>query len=505
MKQTLLKGLTLLLILTLMGTLNAQNSQFKNAIGVKGILVDYSSPITNKYFSGNQTTGAVEYHYARYLNKSFNLALPARFGYAKYPREDESLKNRQYFGSTDLTLVYKLANDYIIKETAIFAPYIVAGVGVEYLDDESPEDIDAQIPLGLGLNIRLAPAVYLNAQTEYRLGLIKGNNSIEHGIGLSFLFGKGGAAPKDEEPPVKEETPAPADRDGDGVLDINDECPDVVGLSKFSGCPDTDGDGLADAKDKCPTEKGPLANSGCPWGDSDSDGVLDNIDGCPSEKGPAENKGCPWGDADGDGVMDNVDKCPSEKGPASNNGCKVEAPVEKDTDNDGVLDKADACPTTPGLAKFAGCPDSDGDGVKDSDDRCPSVAGTLSNKGCPEIKQEEKAVLDLAMRSVQFETGSNVIKTSSYSVLDQVADIMQKYPNYSLSISGYTDSVGDAGNNQRLSERRSKACFDYITRKGVSSSRMSYAGYGEESPIASNDTREGRAMNRRVEFRIFIR
>ena len=77
------------------------------------------------------------------------------------------------------------------------------------------------------------------------------------------------------------------------------------------------------------------------------------------------------------------------------------------------------------------------DGVVDADDRCPDEAGPTTNKGCPEIEEEVKDVLNLAMRAVQFETGSAVIKEESYTVLDQIADIMKRYPAYQLRISGH--------------------------------------------------------------------
>jgi outer membrane protein OmpA-like peptidoglycan-associated protein len=88
------------------------------------------------------------------------------------------------------------------------------------------------------------------------------------------------------------------DRDGDGIADKDDDCPDVAGLAKFKGCPDTDEDGVPDPKDKCPdTPKGcPVDADGCPL-DSDGDGVIDCEDDCPQVQGPASNKGCPdWKD-----------------------------------------------------------------------------------------------------------------------------------------------------------------------------------------------------------------
>ena len=148
------------------------------------------------------------------------------------------------------------------------------------------------------------------------------------------------------------------DRDGDGVPDKTDICPDRVGPASNAGCPildkvDSDGDGLEDEKDDCPEEYGTLR--GCP--DTDRDGVADKDDNCPYEKGLVSLKGCPVSDRDNDGVSDTVDKCPDVAG-------------EKD---------------------WAGCPDSDDDGIPDHKDDCPYVKGIASRKGCPDLTQPSKA------------------------------------------------------------------------------------------------------------------
>ncbi|HUH02270.1 MAG TPA: thrombospondin type 3 repeat-containing protein [Kofleriaceae bacterium] len=106
---------------------------------------------------------------------------------------------------------------------------------------------------------------------------------------------------------------APPDRDGDGVPDARDLCPDHAGLPR-DGCPprDSDGDGVDDAADRCPEDAGPPANQGCPDRDSDGDGVPDRLDECPVVMGPEDLGGCPPADADDDGVPDAVDRCPDE-------------------------------------------------------------------------------------------------------------------------------------------------------------------------------------------------
>lgn len=283
------------------------------------------------------------------------------------------------------------------------------------------------------------------------------------------------------------------DADLDGIADNRDACPDVAGDSKFNGCPDSDGDGVADNQDNCPNTAGIRRFRGCP--DTDGDGVADPVDLCPTIAGVEALDGCP--DADGDGVTDADDACPQLAGIEEANGCP-------DADLDGTIDPNDKCPEIPGDPKFSGCPDSDADGIGDGDDACPSNAGPIENDGCPVIAEEDLEVLELAMRNVRFRTGSDRILSISHSVLDEVAEILERYPNYNLKMSGYSDNRGNDAVNQALSEKRALACYQYLLVKGISRDKMSYAGYGETNPIDSNETAEGRARNRRVEFELVI-
>lgn len=318
------------------------------------------------------------------------------------------------------------------------------------------------------------------------------------------------------------------DRDGDGIEDKVDNCPDQFGLALYLGCPDTDLDSIPDHMDDCPTVPGPKLNAGCPWGDKDGDGVTDNLDECPDVVGPAENNGCPWGDMDGDGVTDNIDACPEVAGPAENNGCPwgdrdgdgvldnedacpdEAGPVENngcpwgDRDGDGVLDNVDRCPDVAGPVDNDGCPyqDSDGDGVIDLEDDCPRTPGPAENRGCPIIEKEEQEVLNTAFDNLEFETGSDVITASSYQSLDRLAELLIKKSDYRLKISGHTDDVGSAESNLALSEKRSKSVSSYLKNKGVNTDKFIVEWFGESKPAYPNDTKEGRAKNRRVEMEV---
>ncbi len=282
----------------------------------------------------------------------------------------------------------------------------------------------------------------------------------------------------------------PKDSDGDGVLDGADDCPDKAGLINLNGCPDSDGDGIRDSEDACPNAAGTSATAGCP--DTDGDGIRDSEDACPDKAGLAALDGCP--DTDGDGIRDSEDKCPLKAGGKDTAGCP-------DSDGDGLTDDQDPCPDKAG--PFNGCPDTDGDGIDDAHDHCPNSAGPLRTFGCPELQEEEKQTLDLAAQAVQFETGKATLKVESYNILNKVAAIMKKYPDYKLRIVGHTDNVGDAASNMALSEERARSCYDYLVAQGIDPSRISYMGKGETQPIASNDTPQGRELNRRVEFELY--
>ena len=174
-----------------------------------------------------------------------------------------------------------------------------------------------------------------------------------------------------------------------------------------------------------------------------------------------------------------------------------------DQDGDGVADENDKRHNVAGSFKN-GCPDTERDGVDDSEDRCPNTFGPASNKGCPEIKKEDKEVLTLAMKDVQFEHNSAKLLSESHKILDQISRILVTYPEYKIEISGYTDNTGSADINKKLSEQRARACRDYLISKGLQWSRVASRGFGSNKPIASNDTQQGRATNRRVEFKLYL-
>jgi len=108
----------------------------------------------------------------------------------------------------------------------------------------------------------------------------------------------------------------------------------------------------------------------------------------------------------------------------------------------------------------------------------------------------------IVLRGINFDFDKANIKPEFVPVLDEGVDILKANPDVKVVIAGYTDSTGAADYNQKLSERRAQSVLDYFASKGVAKNRMQAVGYGAKSPIADNKTKDGRALNRRVELQV---
>ena len=222
--------------------------------------------------------------------------------------------------------------------------------------------------------------------------------------------------------------------------------------------------------------------------DRDKDGILDVDDKCPDEPedkdGFQDADGCPDPDNDGDGILDAADKCPNEAedkdGWQDQDGCP-----DPDNDNDGILDAKDECPNDP--ETINGFEDEDG---------CPDEA---NKKKLVVVKREKIEIND----KIYFAYDSDLILPKSYDLLDNVAQVINDHKEIpAIFIEGHTDSDGRDDYNLELSDRRAKSVLRYLADKGVEGARLKAKGFGETNPIASNATEEGKAQNRRVEFRI---
>jgi outer membrane protein OmpA-like peptidoglycan-associated protein len=291
--------------------------------------------------------------------------------------------------------------------------------------------------------------------------------------------------------------PSIGDRDGDGILDDVDKCPDDP--EDFDGFQDEDG---------------------CPDPDNDNDGIPDVDDRCinvPEDRdGDHDEDGCPEGsegDRDGDGIMDSKDKCPDEPedrdGFQDQDGCP-----DPDNDNDGIPDKMDQCPNDPedkdGFQDQDGCPDPDNDhdGIPDVKDKCPNEPETYNGfedeDGCPDkgsviIQDNSIVILD----KIQFAYDSVEILPASNKILDAVATTLAHHEEFTLvEVEGHADERGSDVYNLRLTSGRVASVVRALIARGIEKQRLRSKGFGEYCPLEPGHNEEAWEKNRRVEFKI---
>lgn len=419
--------------------------EFYNVTGHWNFVPSLSTISVSKYLTDNFSFG---------VSGSFNVI--EKWGSDNATNETISVDELKYY-ALDGTVKYSLRG---LANFGSFEPYLGLGGGYTWIEEgpfnanNAGSSANALIGAGtvngtVGLSYWFSDNFGLTYQSTYKHSFQDYlTTHFQHNLGLSINFGG-------------------KDTDGDGVYDKKDACPEVPGLPEFNGCPDSDGDGIQDSEDACPEVAGLAEFNGC--ADTDGDGVSDDKDNCPNEAGLAALNGCP--DADNDGIANAEDNCPNEAGDAANGGCPW--------------------------------PDTDGDSVLDKDDECPNEAGTVANNGCPETPNADvQAQLTSYARTINFSSGKADIEDAANETLQAIVAILKEYPKANFVVEGHTDRTASAKFNQKLSEERAAKVVDFLTSNGVEASRLSSVGFGETSPIASNDTAEGRAANRRVEVKL---
>ncbi len=362
-------------------------------------------------------------------------------------------------------------------------------------------------PLGGGFEIKLSNKLLLDISSGYSFTFTddlnyynnkdsrtKGANDGYWAFGLGLIFtNESGSSDADNDGLTKDRelklgtNPNLADTDGDGIID-------GLEVTQYNTNPlknDSDGDGLSDKEEIKEYSTNPNSK------DTDSDNISDGDEINKYNTDPLRS------DTDFDGLSDDNEIFKTKT-----------LPSESDTDHDGLKDgeeiqKYNTLPNTP---------DTDEDGLSDGDEVLkyntnPTVADTDGGgeNDKKEIQQgtnphnpEDDIIFNMkkpiVLDGVTFETNSAELTPESEKMLMKALNTLNAYPDMKVEIRGYTDNVGSAAYNLQLSQRRADAVRNWLIAKGISPNKITARGYGEQNPIASNYTKEGRRLNRRIEF-----
>jgi outer membrane protein OmpA-like peptidoglycan-associated protein len=377
-------------------------------------------------------------------------------------------------------LMYAVAVDYRVHRDVGLIGELFGRSGLKEFTqryvDANPVELDA------GMRVALPQSMMLTVGGG--IGLVKGIGSPRFRAVLGLAW-----------------SPDFRDRDGDGVYDHEDRCPDepedLDGYKDGDGCPDVDndGDGVLDGQDRCPNEAEDIDQfqdeDGCPEPDNDNDGIADINDPCPNAaedgRGKRPKDGCPSSseDADGDGIMDARDKCPDE--PEDRDGFEdYDGCPEPDNDGDNIPDQFDGCPNeaedADGFEDADGCPDPDNDkdGIEDAQDKCPlepeTLNGNRDDDGCPDPGAEIVKLVDdrIEVRErISFAAGRK-LTAGSQAVANLVAMVLRGHRDIArLRIEVFADGV-----SKDETQARADAIAQFLNGKGVEMTRLKPVGMG---------------------------
>ncbi len=423
------------------------------------------------------------------LSELFNGEVGA--GYAKFKGDDYNKSTYETTGiPIDLRLLITPFNDESIN------PYFFIGAGLLHLSaDKNPVSVSPEklsdkswflhFPFGIGTEIKLSDQVLLDLSAGAAYTTTENLNSyqitdfndawLKFGVGLTFT-GENLNSDKDQDGLTKREElelgtdPNNPDTDGDGLNDGAE-------MKQYNTDPknaDSDKDGLKDGEEVTKYKTSPVK------ADTDSDGLSDGEEVMKYKTEPLK------ADTDGDGLNDGeeVTKYKTD-------------PLKADTDTDGLNDGEE-------VAKYKTDPlkaDTDGGTVPDGKE--------VANKTNPLDPSDDVAKpvtvteveKELTFDNVLFGSNSASLTKEAQKTLDAAYDALSKYGNPKISLGGYTDADGPEDSNIKLSEKRALAVKNYLVKKGLNESLFTVEGFGESKPVASNDTPENKAKNRRAEIK----
>ncbi|MCP5061015.1 MAG: OmpA family protein [Ignavibacteriae bacterium] len=436
-------------------------------------------------------------------------------GYGMVAGDDPS-PNGDFWESSimpvDLRLLFSPFN------AALVNPYFYAGGGLliwEVLDKPiyaSPavseeSGTDFFVPVGGGFEVKLSNGLLLDLTAGYTFAYTddlnyynnidsdsKGANDGYWAFGLGLIYsGVSGSSDTDSDGLTLDQEKE-LGTDPDLADSDNDKISDGLELNQYNTNPleaDSDGDGLDDYAEVREYKTNPNLK------DTDEDKLNDGDEINQYKTDPLRN------DTDFDGLRDNVELNQTKTNPS-----------KADSDKDGLNDGEE-------IERHKSDPnnwDTDGDGLSDGDEVLnyntkPTMAdtdgGSESDKteidrGTNPLNPSDDIILDVSspivLDGITFATGSAELTPESEKMLLKVLNTLNVNSDLKVEIRGYTDSQGKASSNLQLSQRRANSVRYWIVSKGITPNRVAARGYGEQDPIANNNTKVGRRLNRRIEF-----
>jgi outer membrane protein OmpA-like peptidoglycan-associated protein len=510
MRRLFLTATVMMLGLLMTSFAVAQVTQGRWALSLTGGANYWASDAsTKKIGSGGDLT--LSYGFGPY----FNLGITGGFQVLKAQQNPGIGLANDYYKAEAIPIA--LLGVFHLVPRANFNPFLFVGVGAltyrvkDYTAQLVPDDTykyTYNIPVGAGFDAFVTKDIAVTVKAGFHaIGdkvdfLEKGslNGYVTGSGGIAFYLGSSDADDDDNDGLSNGlerrfgTNPKVADTDGDGLSD-GDE------VRKYHTNPlrmDTDGDGLNDGDEVQKYHTDPTKY------DTDADGLSDGDEVLKYHTDPLNP------DTDGDGLSDGDEVMKYKTDPlrvdSDGDGLSDSDEVTKyhtdpnnpDTDKDGLSDGEE-------VLKYHTDPlkaDTDGGGVNDG---AEVKAGTnpldpKDDKAPGKIQLQRGQ--SLVLEGVNFASGSAVITSASESVLTVALQALQAQPRLTVEIAGYTDDLGSVTLNERLSLRRAEAVKLWLVARGVAKWRLTTAGKGPLEPIAPNDTPEGRAKNRRIEFHV---